>query len=140
MPSGTAASLSREQMVLCLDTTFLADLLSSRPAAVEFAASVHEPAVVSAVSFYELLWGALGQRRLGRVESFRREYAVLPADYGVCALAATLQRTLLDGGGRIPDFDAIIAATALLADATVVTRDTHFARVPARFALRAIAY
>lgn len=127
-------------MVLCLDTTFLADLLSSRPAAVEFAASVREPVAVSAVSLYELLWGALGRRRLREVESFRREYAVLPADYDVCALAATLQRTLLDGGGRIPHLDAIIAATSLLADATLVTRDTHFARIPAPFALRAIAY
>ncbi len=126
-------------MVLCLDTTFMADLLSSRPAAVDFAASVGEPVVTSAVSVYELLWGPFGRRRLERVESFLAEYAVLPADYGVCGLAATLQRSLLDGGGRIPDFDAIIAATALLADAAVVTRDAHFARVPARFALRSIA-
>ncbi|MBI4416632.1 MAG: PIN domain-containing protein, partial [Euryarchaeota archaeon] len=68
-------------MAVCLDTTFLVDLLAGDSQATAFAEELREPAAVSAVSFYELLFATVGQRRLARVEAFARDYAVLPADY-----------------------------------------------------------
>jgi len=78
-------------MAVCLDTSFLVDLLSGDSAAVGFAAEVQEPVAVSAVSFYELLFGAAGRRRIRRVEDFAADYAILPADYDVCSMAAAIQ-------------------------------------------------
>jgi predicted nucleic acid-binding protein len=122
-------------MAVCLDTTFLVDLLADDSAANEFAATLSEPAAISAVSFCELLFGAVGRRRIARVEALARDYAVLPADYDVCAMAASIQSRLGDLGELIPVLDAIIAGTAVLAEIPLITSDEHFRRVPADFGL-----
>ncbi len=122
-------------MAVCLDTTFLVDLLADERAAVEFARALEEPAAISAVSFYELLFGVVGRRRVARVEALARDYAVLPADYDVCAMAASIQVRLGQVGELVPVLDAIIAGTAVLAGIPLVTRDEHFRRVPADFGL-----
>lgn len=122
-------------MAVCLDTTFLVDLLADDPSATEFGATLGEPAAISAVSFYELLFGAPGRRRLAQVEGLARDYAVLPADYDVCAIAASIQARLGDVGRLIPVLDAIIAGTAILAELPRVTTDEHFDRIPSAFGL-----
>jgi predicted nucleic acid-binding protein len=122
-------------LAVCLDTTFLVDLLADEPAANELAANLSEPGAISAVSFYELLFGAVGRRRIARVEALARDYAVLPADYDVCAMAASIQSRLADFGELIPVLDAVIAGTAVLAEIPLVTSDEHFRRVPADFGL-----
>lgn len=127
-------------MAVCLDTSYLVDLLAGQPSAVDFAANLREPAVVSAVSFYELLFGARDRRRAERVEALAREYAVIPADYEVCAMTAAIQARLRGSGTLIPVLDAIIAATAILAEAPLVTIDEHFRRVPSGFGFRVVAY
>ncbi len=127
-------------MAVCLDTTFLVDLLAGDARATAFAKALAEPAAVSAVSFYELLFGAVGRRRLVRVEALAQDFAVLPADYDVCAMAASIQSRLGDLGELIPVLDAIIAGTAVLAEIPLVTSDEHFHRVPADFGLVVRAY
>jgi predicted nucleic acid-binding protein len=122
-------------MAVCLDSTFLVDLLSGKPEAVEFVETLAEPAAISAVSFYELLFGVVGRRRIAQVEALARDYAVLPADYDVCAMAASIQARLSEIGQLIPVLDAIIAGTAVLAELTLVSSDEHFDRVPADFGL-----
>lgn len=122
-------------MAVCLDTSFLVDLLGGDSAAIGFAADVQEPIAVSAVSFYELLFGAAGRRRMRRVEDLAADYAILPADYDVCAMAAAIQSRLADSGELIPVLDAIIAATAALAGIPLVTSDEHFRRIPTDFGL-----
>lgn len=122
-------------MAVCLDTSFLVDLLGGDSSAVGFAADVQEPIAVSAVSFYELLFGATGRRRRRRVEALAADYAILPADYDVCAMAAAIQSRLADSGELIPVLDAIIAATAVLAGIPLVTSDEHFRRIPMDFGL-----
>ncbi len=127
-------------MAVCLDTTFLVDLLAGDAEAVAFAEALTEPAAVSAVSFYELLFGAVGRRRLARVQELARDYAIIPADFDVCAMAASVQARLGEAGQLIPVLDAIIAGTAVLAGLPLVTRDAHFRRVPSDFGLVIRAY
>ncbi len=40
----------------------------------------------------------------------------------------------------IPVLDAIIASTAVLAEAPLLTAEEHFRRIPAEFGLRLVAY
>lgn len=127
-------------MAICLDTSYLVDLLAGQASAVDFASNLKEPAVISAVSFYELLFGARDRRRSEGVEALARDYAVVAADIDVCAMAAAIQGHLRDSGALIPVLDAIIAATAILAEAPLVTTDEHFRRVPSEFGLRLVAY
>jgi len=127
-------------VAICLDTTFLVDLLAGAPSAVDFAEGLQEPAAISAVSFYELLFGVTGRRRRVQVENLARDYAVVPADYEVCTMAAAIQGRLGEAGELIPVLDAIIAATAILAGLPVVTSDAHFRRIPPDFGLAVRAY
>lgn len=127
-------------MAVCLDTSFLVDLLAGDSTAIRFAESLDAPVAASAVSFYELLFGAAGRRRARRVEALAEDYAILPADHDVCAMAAAIQSRLDDSGALIPVLDAIIAATAVLAGIPLVTSDAHFRRVPAAFGLTVRGY
>jgi predicted nucleic acid-binding protein len=122
-------------MAVCLDSTFLVDLLAGRPEAIAFVETLAEPAAISAISFYELIFGVVGRRRLARVEALGRDYPVLPADYQVCAMAASIQTRLSEIGQLIPVLDAIIAGTAVLAELPLVTTDEHFDRIPSDFGL-----
>jgi predicted nucleic acid-binding protein len=127
-------------LAVCLDTSYIVDLLAGQPSAVDLAANLGEPAVISAVSFYELLFGARDRRRIDRVEALAREYAVVPAYYDVCAMAAAIQARLRGTGTLIPVLDAIIAATAILAEGPLLTTDEHFRRIPPDFGLKLVAY
>ena len=138
--SDTARPSARGPMAVCLDTSFLVDLLSGEPSATAFARGLEEPAAIPAITFYELLFGAAGRRRRARVETLAQDYAVLPADYEVCAMAASIQARLEETGGIIPVLDAIIAATAILAELPLVTSDAHFGRIPADFGLLVRGY
>lgn len=117
-------------MTLCLDTVFLVDLLADEPAATAVVQDRTETVVISALSFYELLFGTGSRRRREEVEVLSRSYAVLPATYEVCLMAAEIQSRLQARGGLIPVLDALIGATAILAEAELITRDGHFLRVP----------
>ncbi len=122
-------------MTLCLDTAFLIDLLADEASASAFLEAHDGPFVISALCFYELLFASASRRRAEKIEAFSRAYAVLPADYEVCALAAAIQTSLGETGEIIPVVDALIASTAVLAEAEVVTRDEHFFRIPPEFGL-----
>ena len=122
-------------MAVCLDTSFLVDLLAGDSSAASLAAGLEEPAAISAVSFYELLFGVTGPRRRLQVENLARDYAIVPADYDICSMAAAVQLRLGEDGELIPVLDAIIAATAILAGIPIVTSDAHFRRIPPEFGL-----
>ena len=121
-------------MVVCLDTDFLIDYLADRPEAAALAAVLRGPVLVSSLSVYELLSQASG-RRTAQVEALARDYAIVPVGYAVSSMAAEIQRELGATGELIPHFDSLIAATAILADAPLVTSDPHYDRVPPRFEL-----
>jgi predicted nucleic acid-binding protein len=127
-------------MTTLLDTSFLIDLLSSDPAARSLAADTHEPAAVCSLSFYELLYAVTSPRKAASAEALAEDYAILPVDFDVCILAASIQRALRAEGETIPVIDVMLAATAILAEARIVTRDAHFRTIPVQFGMRVQAY
>jgi len=127
-------------VAVCVDTPFLVDLLAGAPSAVDFAEGLQEPAAISAVSFYELLFGFRVVAVGCKLRTSPGGYAVVPADYEVCTMAAAIQGRLGEAGELIPVLDAIIAATAILAGLPVVTSDAHFRRIPPDFGLAVRAY
>ncbi len=127
-------------MTVLLDTSFLIDLLAGEPSARALAGANQEPAAISSLSFYELLYSVASRKKAALAEALAGDYAVLPVDFDVCVMAASMQRALRSGGDMIPVLDALLAATAVLADARIVTRDEHFDRIPGQFGLRVQSY
>ena len=127
-------------MAVCLDSSFLVDLLAGEAGAVTFTKALTEPVAISAVTFYELLVGVRERRLLKQVEALAGEYSIVPADFDVCAMAATIQSRLSDEGRMIPALDALIAATAVLAGIPLVSRDEHFSWIPRDFNLTVVGY
>jgi len=89
------------------------------------------PAVVA----YEVWVGVLGsqnaKRRQVQYEQFLGAVHVLPFDSAVARRAAEVRRALERRGEGIGPLDTLIAATALAANATLVTRNVReFRRVP----------
>jgi tRNA(fMet)-specific endonuclease VapC len=89
------------------------------------------PAIVA----YEVWVGVLGsqntRRRQAQYEQFLATVAVLPFDSAVSRRAAEIRQTLERRGAGIGPMDTLIAATAVVHNATLVTRNVReFARVP----------
>lgn len=80
--------------------------------------------VITALEFLE------GYRQLGDGERFLEPFPQLEVTEGVARVASRIRRTLCEQGSSIGDFDALIAATALVAGLPLVTDNTrHFERV-----------
>lgn len=119
------------------DTSFIVDLLRGDEDAVQFLETMEResrPQKVSSVTVLELYEGVARsdtpegkrERILGVLES---KY-VVDADHAVMRKAGKLSGELISRGARIEREDCIIAATALLNDEAVVTRNTdHFERI-----------
>jgi len=89
------------------------------------------PAIVT----YEVWVGVLGsqnaRRRQIQYEQFLAAVEILPFDSAVSRRAAELRHALERRGEGIGPMDTLIAATALLHNATLVTRNAReFGRVP----------
>lgn len=95
---------------------------------------------MSALSFYELLAGETNRERIEGVGRFAQRFAVVPATFEVCSLAAEIQTRLRARGEPIPKIDALLAATSILVGAPLVTADKHFRRVPSEFGLHVREY
>jgi tRNA(fMet)-specific endonuclease VapC len=102
-----------------------------------FAELGDQPLVLSAITASELLHGvhrADGALRRGRrerfVESILTDLPVLPFDLDVARVHSRLWADLRGRGETIGAHDLIIAATALVHDLTVLSRDRrHFTRI-----------
>jgi len=122
--------------MLCLESSVLVDWFRGQEYAREFFESrgASEDVIVPTPVLHELVRGAL------RTES----YPARPADIytaldyaefhslGVepAETAAEIRVELADKGEKIGGFDSLIAGIALEADATLVTNDGHYQRVP----------
>lgn len=119
-----------------VDSDWIIDALSNLPAALSQLEELSpEGLAISIITLGEVLEGAYGApnptARTDQVRTFLSGYVVLGLDEAIIDRFAQLRLRLRKQGNLIPDFDLLIAATALHHDLTVLTRNTrHFARVP----------
>jgi toxin FitB len=121
-----------------LDTNVLSELVRPQPDArvAAFVAGVESP-LVSVLTLHELTYGAARspdpvrrERLMAWIDTVRRRFVgrVVDVDADVAEIAGRLRATAdLDGHPADP-IDALIAASAMLRDAAVATRNVrHFA-------------
>ena len=89
---------------------------------------------ISSVTAAELLYGVAknpSATNLARlVQEFLRNIDVLPWDQSITPIYGTLRASLEAEGITVAALDFMIAAHALAIDATLVTSDAIFARIP----------
>jgi toxin FitB len=118
-----------------LDTNVLSELVRSRPdeRVTAYVGSVTSP-LVSVLTLHELTFGAATSRDPSRrerlmawIDTVRRRFAgrIVDVDADVAEIAGRIRAAgSLDGRPSDP-IDALIAASALLRDATVATRNVR---------------
>ena len=119
------------------DTSFIVDLLRGDEDAKRFHDIVEKesrPQKVSAVTVLELYEGLIRSRtpdtKRARILDTLETKHVVSADRAVMRKAGKLSGELINSGERIEREDCVIAATALLNDEPVITRNTkHFGRI-----------
>ena len=96
-----------------------------------------DDAAISIVTLVELWLGALladalGERaaRLALLSEVQRRFEALPVDDAVARGYGELMAAARRRGVRPRPFDALIAATAMIRNVPVYTRDRDFARIP----------
>ncbi|MCT8337377.1 type II toxin-antitoxin system VapC family toxin [Methanoculleus sp. Afa-1] len=120
-----------------LDTSFLIDLIRHDPEAMRTLKAMEReglPLATTAINALELYRGAFlstsVQENLREVEAITRALIELPITEETYRIFGTLAAELQARGSRIGDFDEVIAAITLAGDGEIVTRDSHFTRVP----------
>jgi len=119
------------------DTSFIIDLLHAEPAAVDYLELIEKsnrPEKISAVTVLELYEAVpqlnVPKKRHQRILDVLDTRQAVPADETVMRKAGKISGELLARGKEIDREDCVIAATALLADEPVVTRNVdHFSRI-----------
>ncbi len=118
-----------------LDTDTSIHFMKGRPE-VHAQFAKHGPGTVflSAISYHELLYGALHsaaiQRHLGVVAEFIAPLTVLPFTLASAAHSSQVRQELAVAGQAIGPLDTLIAGHALEHELTLVTGNTHeFSRV-----------
>ncbi len=118
-----------------LDTNVLSELVRPHPDArvVAYVGGVASP-LVSVLTLHELTYGAARspdparrERLMAWIDTVRRRFGrrIIDVDADVAEIAGRL-RAAADGEGRPADpIDALIAASALLRDAAVATRNVR---------------
>lgn len=124
-------------MAYLLDTTFMVDSILGRKAlAHKIIDHIEQNRLsISIITLAELYEGAFHrshpQAVIDVIESRIRRYAVLPVTEEVCLRFAEVRADLRRRGHPHPEFDLLIAATALAHDLTLVTHNTKdFANIP----------
>ena len=119
------------------DTSFIIDLLRGDENAKRLLDIVEKearPQKVSSVTVLELYEGVARSQtpepQRERILEILETKHVVSADHTVMRKAGKLSGELINGGERIEREDCIIAATALLNDESIITRNTkHFGRI-----------
>lgn len=123
-------------MTYLIDTDWVADYLKGTANAVALLTSLSQDRIaISLVTYgeiYEGIYYGPDQTRYERVFSaFLRDVDILFLDRDIMDRFAHIRGHLRAMGNLIPDFDLLIAATAIHHQLTLVTRNVrHFQRVP----------
>ncbi len=126
-------------MTYCFDTSVIIDLLRADPVVVRFVADhQHDALITSSVCAFELFCGIYRlpgeakqeKARLQVREALGSFSEVQTFDSVQAETAGRIWADLSSRGVRIDDIDVLIAAAALSAGATLITRNArHFSRV-----------
>lgn len=123
-------------MSFLIDSDVLIDGLNGQRVAIELLNDLSPDGLaISIISLGEIYDGTLGStdsaQRLQDTDAFLLPYPVLPLDRHVMLRFAELRVNLRARGQLIPDFDLLIASTALVHDLTLITgNQRHFERIP----------
>jgi tRNA(fMet)-specific endonuclease VapC len=118
-----------------VDSDWLIDAATGRPRAQRILDRLsNEGLAVSIIAVAEVYEGAFGtpdpQDTVAGLRDFLSDFAILPLTDPIAEHFARLRAALRQQGQLIPDMDLLIAATALEADLTLVTRNArHFERI-----------
>lgn len=116
--------------LLLLDTDVLIDYLRGRKRAVEYLEGLAATLLVSAITVAELSAGLRGEAEERALESFLLAFLVVPVDGETARLGGAFRRRYGPSHGT-GLADALIAATAQLQSATLVSLNTkHFPMLP----------
>jgi tRNA(fMet)-specific endonuclease VapC len=118
-----------------LDSNICSFILRERPAGVrkrlEVAVADGRPIVISVVTYYEMLRGAVGTRHETMVREFVARLSILAWSGAAAEQAARVWRGLKERGALIGGNDTMIAGHALAEGCVLVTNNLReFARVP----------
>ena len=126
-------------MIYVLDTNAVSALMKGNPAVVErLAATIPADVAVPQPVLAEIAFGIERLPRSKRRASLQARFELVSAELpraewtdAVSQMFGRVKATLERRGTRIEDFDAAIAAHALVLEATLVTADLdHMVRVP----------
>jgi tRNA(fMet)-specific endonuclease VapC len=123
-------------MSYLVDSDWLIDALAGIPTATEPLAQLSDDGMaISIVTLGEVLEGAYlfpdPAAQLTRFRQFLADFPVVTLTEPIMERFARQRATLRQRGMLIPDFDLLIAATALHHDLTLLTRNArHFGRIP----------
>lgn len=119
----------------CVDSSFLIDLMRSVPSAVAKAGQLERDRQVVAIPspcVAEIIRGATlgGSKERRLTEELLDQLEVLPLDGRSARAAGLLAAECIGRGTNVPILDCLIAAIAREHEATLITRDADFARIP----------
>lgn len=115
---------------LLLDTSILVDYLRNRPAAVAYVEATAEAQLLSAVVVAELYGGVRDGAERVALDTLVAAYVVLPITSSLAVEGGLLWRQYRASHG-VGFADALLAATALAHNATLVTLNAkHFPMLP----------
>jgi hypothetical protein len=116
----------------CLDSDFLIEALRGDPSALRLLRSLEAAGqpCVSAVTAFELTDTTRPRMRAGALAALGA-LRIVDVDGSAAIAASALSVRLRDDGRPVPMGDLLIAATCLLHDLPLVTRnERHFGRIP----------
>jgi tRNA(fMet)-specific endonuclease VapC len=116
--------------MIVADTDVLIDFLRGKGAASRIRLELQHGLSTTAVSAFELLAGAHGNRQKNAVETLLEAMEVLPLSRAEAQAAAEVRRSLEVDGEGIGMGDSLIAGIVLHRNRTLLTRNRkHFERV-----------
>jgi len=124
--------------LVCLDTSFLIDLLRGTPAAekkLQFYTDKFEPITTTPISAAELFKGAYRAKEkraeLAKVRALLEYFELLDLSLQACENYGRLLNELRSKGSPIGDLDTLVASAAITDRQILLTRNkAHFEKVP----------
>lgn len=119
------------------DTSFIVDLMRNDPGALACYQSYEDRGIalfttgITALELYKGAFVSANDKNRIKVQAILELFIVIPVDEMVYEAFGRIAAGLCLAGNPIGDFDEVIAAIALCNDKEIITRDSHFKKIPA---------